>query len=79
MHDENYCDPKFYNSKLNASMRIHELILKPLFGDALAKLFGRLSPKAIENFYQATSHHKGVSYRESIIMNLIISVQAILI
>ena len=40
-------------------MRIHELILKPLFGDKLAHLFGRQSPKAIENFYQATSHHKG--------------------
>ena len=42
-------------------MRIHELILKPLFGDKLANLFGRQSPKAIDNFYQATSHHKGRS------------------
>ena len=30
-------------------MRIHELILRPLFGDPLALIFGRKSPKAVDN------------------------------
>ena len=40
-------------------MRIHQRILLPVFGNKLALIFGRNSPKAIANFYQAVSHHKG--------------------
>lgn len=48
-----------WHLEFNSAMRIHDRILKPVFGNCLAQLFGRRSPKAIENFYMAKDHHKG--------------------
>ena len=48
-----------WHLEYNASMRIHQRLLKPIFGNSFAKLFGRKSPKAIDNFFKATDHHKG--------------------
>ena len=50
---------KVYCFQFNASMRIHERILKPVFGSCLASLFGRKTPKAVDNFFKAVDHHKG--------------------
>ena len=48
-----------WHLEFNASMRIHQRILQPVFGDDFATLFGRKTPKAIQNFWKATEHHKG--------------------
>jgi hypothetical protein len=43
----------------NSSMRIHQRVLKPVFGSCLAVLFGRKTPSAVDNFFKAVDHHKG--------------------
>ena len=48
-----------WHLEFNCSMRIHQRLLQPIFGDSLAKLFGRKTPKAIQNFFAGTDHHKG--------------------
>ena len=48
-----------WHLEFNCSMRIHQRLLKPIFGNSLANLFGRKTPAAIDNFYTATEHHKG--------------------
>jgi len=48
-----------WHTELNISMRIHERVLCPVFGNKLANIFGRRTPAAVENFYKASSHHKG--------------------
>ena len=48
-----------WHLEFNASMRIHQRIMQPVFGDDFATLFGRKTPKAIQNFLKATDHHRG--------------------
>ena len=48
-----------WHLEFNASMRIFQRLLEPIFGDSFANLFGRKTPKAIQNFWKATDHHKG--------------------
>ena len=51
-------------SEFNQSMRIHERVLSPVFGVKLANIFGRKTAAAVDNFYKASSHHKGEQYSD---------------